>query len=108
MAPLPGGEEALRCSFCGKRQEETAKIISAPSSYDRAYICEECVRTYADKLSEVPARSVDRAVKCSFCHKGADVVRIFPSGGDPANALICEECLTVCKMIIEDDRFKNG
>jgi ATP-dependent Clp protease ATP-binding subunit ClpX len=33
----------LRCSFCHKSQDAVAKLISSPSEYPRAYICDECV-----------------------------------------------------------------
>jgi ATP-dependent Clp protease ATP-binding subunit ClpX len=36
-------EDALRCSFCHKSQDAVAKLISSPSDYPRAYICDECV-----------------------------------------------------------------
>jgi ATP-dependent Clp protease ATP-binding subunit ClpX len=38
-----GTEESLRCSFCHKSQDAVAKLISSPSDYPRAYICDECV-----------------------------------------------------------------
>jgi ATP-dependent Clp protease ATP-binding subunit ClpX len=38
-----GTEEVLRCSFCHKSQDAVAKLISSPSDYPRAYICDECV-----------------------------------------------------------------
>jgi len=38
-----GNEEMLRCSFCHKSQDAVAKLISSPSDYPRAYICDECV-----------------------------------------------------------------
>jgi ATP-dependent Clp protease ATP-binding subunit ClpX len=38
-----GTEEILRCSFCHKSQDAVAKLISSPSEYPRAYICDECV-----------------------------------------------------------------
>ena len=41
MKPRP--EETLRCSFCHKSQDAVAKLISSPSDYPRAYICDECV-----------------------------------------------------------------
>ncbi len=43
MKPRTGSEEALRCSFCHKSQDAVAKLISSPSDYPRAYICDECV-----------------------------------------------------------------
>jgi ATP-dependent Clp protease ATP-binding subunit ClpX len=38
-----GSEDSLRCSFCHKSQDAVAKLISSPSDYPRAYICDECV-----------------------------------------------------------------
>jgi len=37
------GDENLRCSFCHKSQDAVTKLISSPSDYPRAYICDECV-----------------------------------------------------------------
>jgi ATP-dependent Clp protease ATP-binding subunit ClpX len=43
MKTTRGAEESLRCSFCHKSQDAVAKLISSPSDYPRAYICDECV-----------------------------------------------------------------
>ena len=43
MKTRTGTDEALRCSFCHKSQDAVAKLISSPSDYPRAYICDECV-----------------------------------------------------------------
>ncbi len=43
MRTRTGNEEVLRCSFCHKSQDAVAKLISSPSDYPRAYICDECV-----------------------------------------------------------------
>ena len=43
MKTTRGPEESLRCSFCHKSQDAVAKLISSPSDYPRAYICDECV-----------------------------------------------------------------
>jgi len=43
MKTRVGSEDALRCSFCHKSQDAVAKLISSPSDYPRAYICDECV-----------------------------------------------------------------
>ncbi len=43
MKTRAGSDEALRCSFCHKSQDAVAKLISSPSDYPRAYICDECV-----------------------------------------------------------------
>lgn len=36
-------DDALRCSFCHKSQDVVGKLISSPSDYPRAYICDECI-----------------------------------------------------------------
>ena len=38
-----GTDESLRCSFCHKSQDVVGKLISSPSDYPRAYICDECI-----------------------------------------------------------------
>ncbi len=43
MKTKSGSDEILRCSFCHKSQDAVAKLISSPSDYPRAYICDECV-----------------------------------------------------------------
>ena len=43
MKNRSGTDEMLRCSFCHKSQDAVAKLISSPSDYPRAYICDECV-----------------------------------------------------------------
>jgi ATP-dependent Clp protease ATP-binding subunit ClpX len=49
----------LRCSFCHKSQDAVAKLISSPSDYPRAYICDECVAVcnsiLEDDRTESPA-----------------------------------------------------
>ncbi|MFB3917561.1 MAG: ATP-dependent Clp protease ATP-binding subunit ClpX [Terriglobales bacterium] len=43
MKTKSGSDDTLRCSFCHKSQDAVAKLISSPSDYPRAYICDECV-----------------------------------------------------------------
>ena len=43
MKPRSSADDGLRCSFCHKSQDAVAKLISSPSDYPRAYICDECV-----------------------------------------------------------------
>jgi ATP-dependent Clp protease ATP-binding subunit ClpX len=43
MKTSRSSDESLRCSFCHKSQDAVAKLISSPSDYPRAYICDECV-----------------------------------------------------------------
>src|SRR5690348_12520091 len=59
MKTSRGSDESLRCSFCHKSQDAVAKLISSPSDYPRAYICDECVGVcnsiLEDDRSETPA-----------------------------------------------------
>src|SRR6201746_884684 len=43
MKPRTGSDDSLRCSFCHKSQDVVGKLISSPSDYARAYICDECI-----------------------------------------------------------------
>ena len=52
-----GPEEVLKCSFCHKPQETVAKLISSPSDYPRAYICDECVSVCNSILEEDKSRT---------------------------------------------------
>ncbi len=58
MRSRSGSDEVLRCSFCHKSQDAVAKLISSPSDYPRAYICDECVAVcnsiLEDDRSETP------------------------------------------------------
>jgi len=47
-----GPDETLRCSFCHKTQDVVGKLISSPSDYPRAYICDECVAVCNSILEE--------------------------------------------------------
>ncbi len=59
MKTRTGSDDSLRCSFCHKSQDAVAKLISSPSDYPRAYICDECVAVcnsiLEDDRAEAPA-----------------------------------------------------
>ena len=42
----------LCCSFCRKSQDSVSKLISSPSDYPRAYICDECIAVCASILED--------------------------------------------------------
>ncbi len=62
MKTRSGSDEVLRCSFCHKSQDAVAKLISSPSDYPRAYICDECVAVcnsiLEDDRTAAPAAAV--------------------------------------------------
>ena len=45
-------ETILRCSFCGKSQDEVEKIIAGPT----VYICNECIELCNDIIEEERAK----------------------------------------------------
>ncbi len=65
----------LQCSFCHKAQDVVGKLISSPSDYPRAYICDECVAVCTSILQDdgmLPpaprAGSPERPSHCLMCH----------------------------------------
>ena len=52
MKPRKGTPQVIKCSFCGRGQDEVAKLVSGPS----VYICNECIKLCNDILEdELPA-----------------------------------------------------
>ncbi len=62
-----GADETLRCSFCHKSQDVVGKLISSPSEYPRAYICDECIAVcnsiLDDDKTDQPATSSGKLPK---------------------------------------------
>jgi hypothetical protein len=50
-------DKSLRCSFCRKSQKTAGKLISSPSDYPRAYICDECVTICAAIIEDDKAQA---------------------------------------------------
>lgn len=103
----------LSCSFCGRAQRKTRKLVVGPG----VYICETCV-ALADTVitSGRPAESAlgiiepvaanEKRRRCSFCGKhryqasGLATTVDNPAGGKfKADAAICSECLVLCREI---------
>ncbi len=61
MRSRSGSDEVLRCSFCHKSQDAVAKLISSPSDYPRAYICDECVAVCNSILEDDRAEAAPAA-----------------------------------------------
>jgi ATP-dependent Clp protease ATP-binding subunit ClpX len=61
MKTRTGSDDTLRCSFCHKSQDAVAKLISSPSDYPRAYICDECVAVCNSILEDDRAETVPGA-----------------------------------------------
>jgi ATP-dependent Clp protease ATP-binding subunit ClpX len=47
----------------------------------------------------------DEVLRCSFCNKTQDAVRkLIASPGDPPRTYICNECVTVCSTILDEEK----
>ena len=46
---MPGKNDKIRCSFCGKTQDQVGRLISGPNG---AFICDECVDICAEIIEE--------------------------------------------------------
>jgi hypothetical protein len=103
----------LACSFCGRLQRKTRKLVAGPG----VYICQKCVElsdtviasgdpaeTPLCPVQPVPADGHRR--RCSFCgkHRGqvsglATTVNNPVAGKHAGDAAICAECLELCREI---------
>ena len=74
MKGRTGTEEVLKCSFCHKSQDAVAKLISSPSDYPRAYICDECVAVcnsiLEDDRAETHAAAAPNVLASWLCITG--------------------------------------
>ena len=52
------GDGQVRCSFCGKTQEQVRKLVKGP---DGMFICDECVEA-CNEILEQSFRSEERRV----------------------------------------------
>ena len=68
---MPGDRDKtnlLRCSFCGKSQEEVKKLVAGPT----VYICNECVALCNDILrEEEKPRNPSRVSQAPFDHSAS-------------------------------------
>jgi ATP-dependent protease Clp ATPase subunit len=53
-------------------------------------------------------RAGSEPLRCSFCHKAEPAVgKLISSPNDYPRVYICDECIAVCKRILEDDGVEN-
>lgn len=90
------GDDALRCSFCGKPEHEVAKLLAGIERF----ICDGCIEMARADLEAhgVSAHAGEAPPHyCSFCgkHQG-DVARMI--AGPAVN--ICSECVALCQNTV--------
>jgi ClpX C4-type zinc finger len=107
-----GSPPELVCSFCGRPQRKTRKLVAGPG----VYICEKCVElaeaviasqqaaeTALGPVQPIPEGAPRR--RCSFCGKhrhqvtGLATTVENPAGKYAGDAAICVECLNLCREI---------
>ncbi len=89
--PLVGPLGPLKCSFCGKTQNQVLKLIAGPG----VYICDQCVDlcndVIAEEVGEQRARVLDEEVEAAAraARQAVDRLRVLaqqgrtpPEGGD--------------------------
>ena len=55
---IKGSEPRIKCSFCGKTEDQVRKLIAGP---DGVYICDECVSICSEIMEEEFADEVQEA-----------------------------------------------
>jgi ATP-dependent Clp protease ATP-binding subunit ClpX len=95
-----GSDDALRCSFCHKSQDVVGKLISSPSDYPRAYICDECIAVcnsiLEDDKVDVPGGPPHRIPKPLEVKEFLDQYVI---GQDPSKKKLAVAVYNHCKRI---------
>ena len=107
--------EILRCSFCGKSQDEVRKLIAGPA----VMICDECVEVCVDVIFDDAVQPADKdpqererwraiaakvAVKpessiCSLCGTaGHDMLSIGSRG------LLCGDCADAIEDVLSQGK----
>ncbi len=92
-----GNDTRIRCSFCGKTDDQVRKLIAGP---DDTFICDECIGLCSEIINEELKQPYER-IRCSFCGKTDDQVRKLIAG--PDDTFICDECIGLCSEIINEE-----
>jgi ATP-dependent Clp protease ATP-binding subunit ClpX len=61
--------DAPICSFCHKSQNVVGKLISSPSDYARAFICDECIavcHSIIEDATSSPSQDVPQAAEIPY------------------------------------------
>jgi ClpX C4-type zinc finger protein/ClpA/ClpB-like protein len=96
---------SCRCSFCEREGVDVAHLVAGPG----VFICERCVDDASD-LTAQPVETVSGPLElttkdsaaCSFCGKSSRQVAHIVAG---PQALICDECVALCREIQEQEGY---
>ena len=106
---MPGRTEdmnKLRCSFCGKTQEQVKKLIAGPN----VYICDECIDLCTDIIEEeydVPGCRTDEDFTVPKPKEIKEVLDEYVIGQDRAKQALAVAVYNHYKRIFMDDKADN-
>ncbi len=80
-------DDSLRCSFCHKTEGDVGKLITSPSDYPRAYICDECITVCATILEDDNAESTPPEPHEQVLNAVAAWIHQESTGGDAGEHL---------------------
>ncbi len=98
-------EDNLACSFCHKSEDTVGKLISSPSDYPRAYICDECIAVCASIIIDPPDNSLIAAshpLASQFFSLVEDWISREDRGEDVSEVL--DEMLSLARRIVGPTR----
>lgn len=91
----------MKCSFCGKSQDDVAAIFAGPG----VNICDECFELCSEMLADPEFRGCPiKEIRCSFCGQTQDAVSKIVSG---PGVYICAPCIGLCWEILEDHNIET-
>jgi ATP-dependent protease Clp ATPase subunit len=91
-----------QCTFCGKDQNQVARLIAGSGS---VYICDECITRIAqnpESSDAIMGAEGSDQVRCSFCGKKPRQVKYVAQGS--RGVKICNECIELCQQIIDEEQ----
>jgi len=71
-------KKQLKCSFCGKTQEQVKRLVAGPG----VYICDECIELCSEIIEEeFEDIKVDAELNDTVCHWAGFREKVAGSGG---------------------------
>lgn len=97
----------LKCSFCGKSQEQVKKLIAGPG----VYICDECVELCNEIIEEETSKTKEETVKFRNLLKPKEINRILDQyviGQDRSKKQLSVAVYNHYKRIFAQDKKNEG
>jgi hypothetical protein len=82
-------QEALVCSFCHKSQDAVGKLISSPTDYSRAYICNECILVCSSAMTDEQDRFAGYPLAAQLLEATEQWILRESLGNDASEQLSC-------------------